>query len=71
MTNTVNGHGQRKASGTPPSARLGDVIVALFDEATRLTTDPRRATRLATSALARILAAGRAQRAARLLTSES
>jgi hypothetical protein len=69
MKNTVNGHGQRKAS--TPSARLGDIIVALFDEATHLTTDPRRATRLAASALARILAANPDPRAARLLTSES
>jgi hypothetical protein len=69
MKSTINGNDQRKAS--TPTARLGDVIVALFDEASRLTTDPRRATRLASSALARILASARAQRAAQLLTSES
>jgi hypothetical protein len=64
---TTNGLERMASTST---ARLGDIIVALFDEASRLTTDPRRATRLATSALTRILAAARAQRAARLLTSE-
>jgi hypothetical protein len=59
----------RVASTSTSTARLGDIIVALFDEASRLTTDSKRATRLATSALARILATARAQRAAQLLTS--
>ena len=68
MKNTANGS-QRKAS--TPTARLGDIVVALIDEARRLTTDPRRASRLATTALAQILATAQAQRAARLLTSES
>ena len=68
MKHTENGSSHRKAS--TPTARLGDIVVALFDEASRLTTDPRRATRLATSALARILAAAQAQRAARLLITE-
>ncbi len=68
MKHAGDGTTQRKASTA--TARLGDIVVALFDEAGRLTADPRRATRLATSALARILAAAQAQRAARLLTSE-
>jgi hypothetical protein len=68
MKSTENGSTQRRAS--TPTARLGDIVVALFDEASRLTTDPRRATHLATSALEKILAAAHAQRAARLLTSE-
>jgi hypothetical protein len=45
-------------------------VVALFDEAQRMTKDPRRAARLAATALTQMLTAARAQRAARLLTSD-
>jgi hypothetical protein len=65
MSNGSNG-----TEGAASTSTLGDIIVALFDEAAMLTADPRRATRLAISALRRILIAARAQRAAHLLTSE-
>jgi len=45
-------------------------VVALFDEAQRMTKDPRRAARLAATALTQMLTAARAQRATRLLASE-
>jgi|RhiMethySRZTD1v2_1073278.scaffolds.fasta_scaffold1574153_1 hypothetical protein len=71
MKKTTNG--TANGTGTPaPSAtaRLGDVVVALFDEAQRMTKDPRRAARLAATALTQMLTAARAQRATRLLASE-
>jgi hypothetical protein len=67
MKSTTNGTKRQTPTAT---ARLGDVVVALFDEAQRLTKDPRRAARLAATALDKMLSAARAQRAARLLTSE-
>lgn len=48
-------------------ARLGDLVVAAFDEAARLTPDPRRAAELAAETVAQILAqAGRTALALRL-----
>jgi hypothetical protein len=37
------------------SARLGDLIAAVFDEAARLSDDPREVSKLATQALAHLL----------------
>lgn len=37
------------------TARLGDVVVAIYDEAARYSTDPQEVSRLATQAVARVL----------------
>jgi hypothetical protein len=45
----------RKEKSPERSAELGDLIALAFEEAQRLTTDPRRAASLAAAAVRRIL----------------
>jgi hypothetical protein len=66
----------KPAASSPPAprlprrhvrARLGDLVAAAFDEAARLTSDPRRAAELAAEAVSQMLAqAGRTGLALRL-----
>jgi hypothetical protein len=49
------------------TAQLGELIASAFEEACRLTSDPRRAAVLATAAVRRILLSHGQDRAVRLL----
>jgi len=51
------------------SAPLGDVVATVFEEAMRLTKDPKRAAALAAAALRRILVVNGDLRVMRLLSS--
>jgi hypothetical protein len=50
------------------TTRLGDLVAAVFDEASRLTSDPSRSAQLAAAALGRILATLGDRRIVRLLS---
>lgn len=49
---------------TKNTVRLGDIIVVAFDEAMRMTSDPRRAAMLAAEAVDRMLRGSRLLRGA-------
>jgi hypothetical protein len=44
-----------RPTGNESTAQLGDLIASVFEEAQRLTTDPKRAAALAAAAVRRIL----------------
>lgn len=48
------------------SAQLGDLVVAAFDEAARLTADPQEVSRLATAAVVDLLQRARERSAAQV-----
>ncbi len=58
----VSAHGPRQAREEGPvkrrergAARLGDLVVAAFDEAARYSADPREVSRLATQAVRQLM----------------
>lgn len=61
--------GEMRPTPDKPSAELGELVAAVFEEAQRLTADPRRAASLAAAALRRILLSRGELRLARLLAS--
>jgi len=48
---------------TPKTARLGELIAAVFDEAARYSTDPREVSRLATCAVSHLMGQPRVAKA--------
>jgi hypothetical protein len=57
----------RQNNKTKKSTQLGELVASAFEEACRLTTDPRRAAVLATAAVRRILLASGQDHLVRLL----